>query len=271
MNFRENYQWEMNEIEKPADITEKVLIAADREQETYAAGKNRIIPKSNAIWKTAVATIAIVCVLGLCLQHEKVISFAHSVLYRFTVSMNNEDMEFGKIEPVKMDIEGFIKDEKTKSVEGSPDSCYWQVFTSYQEMNQLTQLEFPCADKVEYSEIWVDIMPTYQTGRMSAVISYEGVSYGVNGMFALDGFDQEEWGYGNKGDEEVYQYGNGKKACFIKDSDGYEWVYFQEGNILFQLSLRYCDDPDCGNSETCTHTASKKQVKKLLKLFDREG
>lgn len=255
MNFKENYQREMNEIDKPADITEKVLNAVDMEQETYAAKKNRIIPKSSTIWKTAVAAIAIVCVLSLCLQHEKVISFAHSVLNGFTLSVNHEDIGFGKIEPVKINIEGFIKDGKTEDV-GGPS--YSQHFDSYQEMSQLTQLELPCADKIEYKETWVHIDPQYKVGHLGADFSYKGTSYYMNGMFTLDGFDQESWGYGTKGKKEVYQYGNGKKACFTKDSDGYETVYFMEENILFQLPFGK------GNN------ASKEQVKDLLKLFGRE-
>ncbi|MDE6567966.1 MAG: hypothetical protein K2K70_09600 [Lachnospiraceae bacterium] len=270
MNFRENYQREMNEIEKPADMTEKVLHAADREQETYADKKNGNIPKSKAIWKTVAAAIAIVCVLSLCLQHEKVISFAHSVLNGFIVSVNNEDMEFGKIKPVKMNIEAFIGDEKTEDVAGPVPSCV-RYFTSYQEMNQLTQLELPCADKVEYKEIWVHIIPKHKNGYLGADFSYQGASYYMNGMFALDGFDQEDWGYGDKGNKEVYQYGNGKKACFIKDEDGTDKVYFMEGNILFQMFFRDDDDLDDDSIVYDPDTANKEQVKDLLKLFGREN
>ena len=260
MNFKENYQREMNEIEKPADITEQVLNAADMEQEIYAAKKNR----SGAIWKTAVATIALVCVLGLCLQHENVSSFARSVLNRYTVSVNDEKMEFGKIEPIKIDIEALTKDGNIE---------YFQDFTSYQEMNQLTQIELPCADKVEYKEIWVHILPQYKNGHIGADFLYQGTLYGINGMFTLEGFDQEVWGYGDNGSKEIYHYGDGKTACFIKNKDGRDVVYFQEGNILFQLYFGYCYDPDC-EDETCTldhHITSKKEVKKLLKLFGREN
>ncbi len=258
MNFKENYQQEMSEIEKPSGITEKLLNAADMEQETYADKKNRSVRESSTIWKTAAATIAIVCMLGLCLQHEKVIGFAQSVLNTFTVLVNNEDKEFGMIEPVKMNIDGFINDEKTENI-GGPDPSYSQHFTSYQEMNQLTQLELPCADKVEYKETWVEIEPEYKVGHLGANFLYKGASYYMNGMFTLDGFDQKDWGYGTKGSKEVYQYGNGKKACFTKNSDGYEVVYFREGKILFQLPL--------GNATS----TKKKQVKDLLDLFGREG
>lgn len=267
MNFKENYQREMNEIEKPSGITEKVLKAADTEQETYAAYKNRNVLRSGAIWKTVVAAIAIACVLGLCLQHEKVISFAQSVLNRFTVSVNNEDIAFDKIEPVDIDIDTFINDAKTEAIgcHGYATS-YWRSFSSYQEMKQLTQLELPCADKIEYRQISLDLTPGYQTGRVNTQIVYKGVSYNVNAMFALDGFDQEEWGYGAEGSKEVYQYGDGKTACFIKDSDGYEKVYFEEGNILFQMHFNNGDDIETGAA-----TASKKQTKNLLKLFAQEN
>lgn len=258
MNFRENYEREMNEIEKPADITEKVLNAADREQEIYADKKNRNIPKNGAIWKTAAATIAIACVLGLCLQHEKVTSFAQSVLYRLTIfSVNNEDIELDMIEPVKFNMEGFLK--------GEPYNYYFRSFTSYQQMNQLTQLELPCADKVEYREVMVSLRPEFKTGRVYAEILYKGASYNIAGMFELDGFEEKEWGFGDFGTKEVYQYGDGKSACFVKDEDGTDRVYFVEGNILFQMTFNCSDDIEMGA------TANKKQVKDLLKLFGREN
>lgn len=263
MNFRENYEREMNEIEKPADITEKVLNAADREQEIYADKKNRNIPKNGAIWKTAAATIAIACVLGLCLQHEKVTSFAQSVLYRLTIfSVNNEDIELDMIEPVKFNMEGFLKGELPVSEAGSG---YYRLFSSYQQMNQLTQLELPCADKVEYREISMGITPLYKTGRVSADILYKDVSFAINGMFKLEGFEEKEWGFGDFGTKEVYQYGDGKSACFVKDEDGTDRVYFVEGNILFQMTFNCSDDIEMGA------TANKKQVKDLLKLFGREN
>lgn len=262
MNFRKNYQREMNEIEKPANITEQVLYAADMEQETYTDKTNRSVPKSIATWKTAVATIAIACVLCLCLQQEKVIAFAQSVLNRLTVlSVNNENIEFDKIEPVKINMEGFLKGELPAS-EAVP---YYRLFSSYQQMNQLTQLELPCADKVEYRELAMDITPRTQTGRVSAVILYKNVSYNIYGMFKLDNFDEEEWeegwGFGEEGTKEVYQYGDGKSACFVKDLDGIDRVYFVEENIFFQMTFNTSNNIELGA------TANKKQTKNLLKLF----
>ena len=275
MNFKENYQREMNAIEKPADITEKVLNAVDMEQEIYTDKKKRIIPESSAVRKTAVATIAIACVLGLCLQHEKITSFAQSALNYFSIlSVNNEPIELDTVEPIKINMEGFFKGEPP---EPELINSHLRFFSSYQQMNQLTQLELPCADKVEYGEIALDLMPKYKTGRVYADILYKDTSYAIAGMFKLDGFEEEgfndkDWGYGAKGSKEIYQYGDGKSACFVKE-DGTDRVYFAEGNILFQLSFGYCNDPDC-EDETCTrthHVTSKKQVKKLLKLFGREN
>lgn len=260
MNFKENYQREMNEIEKPADITKQVLNAADVEQETYTEKKNRNVPKNGAIWKTAVAAIAIACVLVLCLQHEKIIGFAHSVINHFSVlSINNEDIYFDEIEPIKINMEGYLK--------GEPASDSWRLFTSYQQMNQLTQLELPCADKVEYREPSISMQSSTQTGRVYADIWYKGVSYYIIGMFKLDDFkEREEWGFGDFGTKEVYQYGDGKYAYFVKEEldEPFHRVYFVEGNILFNMCFNYSDNID-------GPTANKKQVKELLKLFGREN
>lgn len=262
MNFRENYQREMNEIEKPADITKQVLNAADMAQETYTSvyrKKNRNILKNDSIWKTATATIAIACALALCLHHEKVISFAQSVLDRFAVlSVNNEDIEFDEIEPIKINMESFVGDAKN-----------YQTFIPYQQMNQLTQLELPCPDKVEYRGISIDIISQAKTGRVYAEILYKGASYNIIGMFKLDGFDAKEWkfgwGFGTEGAKDVYQYGDGKSAYFVKDLDGTDTVYFVEGNILFKMVFNCSDNIELGP------TANKKQVKDLLQLFAREG
>lgn len=261
MNFRENYQREMNEIEKPADITEKILKIDDMEQGTYTDKKNRSVLKGSPIWKTA-AAIAIVCVLGLGLQHEKVIGFAQSVLNRFTVSVDHEELEFGEMEAVRVNVEDFIRDKKTKVVEDEDPTAprsYYRLFTSYQEMNRLTQLELPGARQVEYKNLSVEMTPTSKTGHIAARILHKGVTYNAAGMFVLDGFDQEKWGYGATGSKEGYQYGEGKTACFVKDTDGCEIVYFKEKNILFQMHFNTGDA-----------TASKEQTKNLLNLFGQE-
>ncbi|MCH5268531.1 MAG: hypothetical protein J1E62_09330 [Lachnospiraceae bacterium] len=251
MNFKENYQREMNELRKPSYITEKVLNEVDREQERYA---NRTLLKNGATWKVAAAAFAIACVLGLW-QHENLIGFAESIPGLFTLSVNNEkDDEFGKINPVNMDVEAFINDAETESLPGEDDNpFYTQIFTSYQEMNQLTKLEFPCADKVSYSEIMVGIEPKYHVGHLSMALSYQGVSYRLNGMFALEGYDKKDWGYGDTGKKEIYEYQDGKNAYFVNSSgEGYKAAYFVEKDILFQLF--FID-------------SNKAQAKKLLGFF----
>lgn len=263
MNFKENYQKEMNKIQKPSDITEKILNAVDTEQEDYAGRKNRKMIKNTAVWKTAAAAIAIVCVLGI-LQHEKVTSFAESIVEGFTLSVNHEkDIGFDKIKPVNMDLEAFINDAETEPVENDPNNSCSQLFTSYQDMNQLTHLELPGADKVTYKEIMLHVDPEYHVGHLSVTLMYQGMHYRLNGMFALEGFDQKNWGYGDKGKKEIYEYGGGKKACLVtssKTKDEYERVYFEEKNILFQ---GFFDNEGAG--------PSKKQMKELLDLFGSEN
>lgn len=178
--------------------------------------------------------------------------------------MNNENIEFDKIEPVKINMEGFLKGELPAS-EALP---YFRLFSSYQQMNQLTQLELPCADKVEYRELGISIDSHTKTGRVTADILYKDVSYSICGMFQLDSFEEEEWesgwGFGDEGKKEIYQYGDGKSACFVKDSDGDDVVYFVEKNILFKMNFNASDNIELGA------TANKKQTKNLLKLFGED-
>lgn len=266
MNFRESYKKEMDGLEKPSDITERVLNTIDAGQDTFVDKKGHAFLGNGAIWKTAAIVIAIVCVVGLGVQHKKVISFAKSAISGFNVTVNGEDMEFGEIEAVEMDVEGFMAYAGGGEVlDPEAGRSYYHFFDSYQEMNEITQLEFPGADEVEYRDVYVDITPTYKTGHINAQILHEGVSYNVSGMFTLNGFRQESWGYGASGSKEIYKYGDGKKACFLKDSDGYEKVYFEEGNILFQMHFN-----TGGSIEDGAATATKKQAKKLLKLFGKK-
>lgn len=81
----------------------------------------------------------------------------------------------------------------------------------------------------------------------------------------MDGLDLEDWGYAYEGTKEIYQYVDRLITCFIKDADEYEWVYFDEGNILFQITFRSDDE------ESHDPTPTKEQTKELLDLFGREN
>lgn len=269
MNFKDSYKQEMDLIKKPAGITKKVIENAVVLQEQDISSKK--ISWCPAILRTAIAAITLVCIIGGTLQHEKIMSFAESILGIFTLSTNNEKMGFGEIQPVPMDIKGFITNAGTKIVldsenKAEPPYNYYQYFDSYKDMNKVTNIVFPCADKVEYRDIAVDIIPEYNYGHISAQIIYDGVSYNINGMYTVEGFEHESWGYGvnNAKTVENYQYGSDKTARFVEDDNKHEIVYFSEKNILFQMSFNNGTNIKEGDA-----TATKKQVEKLLDLFGK--
>ncbi|HBA96488.1 MAG TPA: hypothetical protein DCZ23_00105, partial [Lachnospiraceae bacterium] len=140
----------------------------------------------------------------------------------------------------------------------------YQYFDSYKDMNQITNITFPCADKAEYKDIAVDIIPEYCEGHVSAQIIYNDVSYNVNGMYTTKGFSQESWGYGvnNAKTVEKHKYGNGKNAYFVENNDGHKIVYFVEENILFQMNFNNGTNIKNGDA-----TATREQAEKLLTLF----
>ncbi|MCX4326494.1 MAG: hypothetical protein OSJ45_04260 [Lachnospiraceae bacterium] len=260
MNFKESYKQEMDLLKKTPGLTSKAIESIPKKKyRPYAA------------WKTVFAVMAFICIIGGAVQHEKIISFAESIISRFTLSAGGGKMEFEEIKAVPMDIEGFIKDAGTKIVSGldgkpEPPYSYYQNFNSYKDMNRVTNIVLPCADKVEYKEISVQIVPEQCCGHINAQIIYDGASYNVNGMYTTKGFNQDSWGFGELNDERIekYKYGNGKNACFIKDSDSYDYdvVYFSEENILFKMSFNNGKSIKNGDA-----TATKEQVKKLLGFF----
>lgn len=258
MNFKESYKQEMDLLKKTPGLTNKAIKSIPKKKyRAYAA------------WKTVFAAIAFICIIGVAVQHEKVISFAEAVIGRFTLSAGGGKMGFGEIQAVPVDVEGFIKDAGTKIVLDWEDKAelpysYYQNFNSYEDMNRVTNIVLPCADKAEYKEISVQIVPEDCCGHISAQIIYDGVSYNVNGMYTTKGFNQDSWGFGENDAEivEKYKYGNGKNACFVKDSGGHEIVYFSEENILFKMNFHNGTSIKNGDA-----TATKEQAEKLLELF----
>lgn len=248
MNFKESYKQEMDLLKKTPGLTSKAI--TNIQEKKY---------RSYSAWKMVFAAAAFICIIGGAVQHEKIISFAEAIIGRFTLSADGGKMEFGEIKAVPMDVEGFIKDAGTKIVTGwddkaEPPYSYYQNFNSYEDMNRVTNIVLPCADKVLYKEISVQIVPENNCGHINAQIIYDGASYNVNGMYTTKGFNQDSWGFGENNAETVekYKYGNDRNASFVKDADGHDVVYFSEENILFKMSF---------------NNGTRKQVKKLLGLF----
>lgn len=233
MNFKDCYQKEINAIKRTPGLTEMAFQKADLEK------NNKL--HLNTSWKLAAAVMAAVCIIGGVAYGDKAAGFAKSIWGSFALSADDEKMKLDPIKSVPFDQETFIADENTQMDKESQDASelyYSQTFSDYHTMQAITKLELPGADKIEYKNITLSIQPKSGYGQISAQIVYNDNPFDVNAMFAIDGFNQQEWGYGeNQKIKEVYEYADDKKAYFI-ENDEIETVYFSEGNILFQLFIK---------------------------------
>ncbi len=98
------------------------------------------------------------------------------------------------------------------------------------------------ADVFEYSKITLEVDVEQRTGHLCTEVRDGGITFGMNGMFTIEGYHSGEWGYGvERKPQEAFAYADGKYAYFTSDNDyqelGMEVVYFSEGDIMFQLFL----------------------------------
>lgn len=230
MNFQKKYQKEMDGIQRTEEL--KALASENMYQHRETVHKKQH-------WQAAVAVVAICFVIVAAVNSNKVVSFAKSLFGSFTLSTGKITMDLDDVVPVPFDKEAFIADKKTHEF----DNCnYVQLFETYEEMTQKTGLKLPKAESLEYKNISLAIDTENSYGHISVEICLNGYNFEANGMFGIDGFQQENWGYGTKEiPEEIYEYADGKKAYFI-NSEEVNRVYFSEGNILFQMAIEKADD-----------------------------
>lgn len=234
MNFKDAYKSEMNHIKRNRDLDEQVL-AHMEEPERRRGGYKK--------WKLVVAAAAMVCVVVVAVNFQAVAGMAKSIFGSYKLTAGNEEMELGEIVALEFDVEAFIADENT---EKHDTGSYNRHYENCEEMQELTGIILPGADTCTYEDITIAVDTINGYGHLSMEVVYNGVSYPINGMFALDGFHQDEWGYGEENSPvDEYAYAEGKKAYFVEDQDydDLQKVYFSEGNILFQL---FVDKGDSG-------------------------
>ena len=234
------------------DTYDDIHVSAELMEKLENAGKRNSSNKRQ--WRFAIAVIAAICIIGAAVNNEKVVGLAKSLFGTFTLSVKEEKMEFGDIQIVAMDQEKFIADKGTKHV----DVIYYHIFDSYEEMNQVSDVVLPGADYITYKDISLDVAPEWSYGHLSARAIYGDSKFNISGMFAVQGFEGDIFGYGdNEGSiVEKYQYGQGKNAYFLREDEGTGRVYFEECGILFQLSA------DGGKVQNA-------QVKELLDVFGK--
>ena len=123
------------------------------------------------------------------------------------------------------------------------DGSYWCLYENQDLLAENTGIVISESEKLDLKDIVVNIGTIYKTGHLSLEVACDVGQCHMNGMFLMDGYTGEEYDYSEYGYGEetkayyVYEYAEGKEACFVKDSDANKWqrVYFSERGILYQL------------------------------------
>lgn len=251
-NMTAAYRREMEHIKRPEIRQESTL---DKIHQTEQARTRR----RRAV-RTALAAAAMLCAV-LCMENRsQIVGFAKSMADTFTLFVNGGRLELDSIEIISFDTEAFCSDSRTHLVEPLPDDpdserdgkSYYQNFKDYGSMHSLTGLRLPNPDVVEYTRISVSINQKYGSGHLSMSAAYKDACFGINGMFAADGFRQEHWGYGVDDDvDEDYEYADGRHAYFIRYGE-MDVVYFTESGIMFQMFLDHTE-PARENAKNMLH------------------
>lgn len=276
MNFKECYKAEMDAVKKTPNLTGEILFTEEvRKQFENCESEKRQRAGWAKTWRSVVFAAVAICMIGTVINHEKVEGLAKSLFGMFTLSTDEEEMDFGEMEIVQMNMEKFIADPETTKAGGTGENkvlSYNHFFGSYEKMNQVSGIVLPCADKVEYTDITVDVVPEWGYGHISAQMSCDGASYNVNGIYAVNEFGEDSLGYGDRNGATVekYEYGKDKRAYFLEAPDGGLRVYFAEEGILFQMTV--CNgEPDVPEEKASLPygfaTGTKEQAKVLLDLF----
>lgn len=274
MNFKECYKAEMDAVKKTPNLTEEILFTEEmRKRFENSESEKRQKAGWAKTWRSVVFAAVAICMIGAVINHEKVDGLAESLFGMFTLSTDEEEMDFGEMEIVQMNMEQFIADPETTKTGGTGENevlCYNQFFGSYEKMNKVSGIVLPCADKVEYTDITVDVVPEWGYGHISAKMSYDDASYNVNGIYAVNGFGKDSIGYGDRNGATVekYEYGKDKRAYFLEEPDGGKRVYFAEEGILFQMTVSD-GEPDIQEEEASLLTGTKESAKALLELFGK--
>lgn len=240
-NMQAAYRREMDRIKRPEILNESIA------EKTCLTEKKWM--RTRQALRASLAAAAMLCAV-ICMENRSQIAgFARSMADTFTLFVNGSRLELDSIEIVPFDTEAFCNDSGTHLVEPLPDDpdterdgkSYYQNFKDYDSMHGLTGLCLPKPDVMEYTRISVSVNQKYGSGHLSMSVSYEDARFGINGMFAADGFRQEHWGYGVDDDvDEDYEYAAGRHAYFIRYGK-MDVVYFTESGIMFQMFIDHTE------------------------------
>jgi len=255
MSFRENYKKEMQEI-KHDETLDQTILDAVKDNSIESDGVQSEFTKSDA-WgqvsergrwtgRRAAAIIAMICGIMLVVNFPSGISYADAVIGNFRLIACGSQMQLSEMTPVEIDLEKHIAYEKTELLDAPDQMSYWCTYETQDLLQENTGLLISKSDALNVQNVVVSIDTMYRTGHLSMKVVWNGKKYGMNGMFVIDGFDQDkEYGYGERSAPYyVYEYADGKKAYFVKDRDykDLQKVYFSENGIMYQLFVEKSEE-----------------------------
>ena len=276
MNIRESYKKEMASIKHNKAIDEKILNivegVAGQENDTLEAisGKrrtrvltlgaqgvalSRLVYGAKEFWKRPVAgnsnfgavVVAMVCMLVIVLHFDAIVGYGETFVGRFSLMLGGEEMKLSEMTPIQVDLEKHIGYEKTQVLAGE---SYWCLYENQDLLEEYTGIVLSDSENLELKDIVVNISTAYRTGHLSLEILCDAGQFHMNGMFLIDGYNQEKNGYDEYGYGEeykwyyVYEYADGKKAYFVREGDDgvAQRVYFSERGIMYQLFVENSEE-----------------------------
>ena len=240
MKFSDAYKIDMDHITVSENALNRVNTYLNSEEN---AGKKSYI-RNRPLLRSIIAAASVVMILVVASYHSNSISaFAQSLFGNFIFDIAGKQVNMGEREPVKFDADTFLSGNDVEVLEDEDNSkSYWKNYDSIYDLKEDTGINMIASELLVNSSsednYVVHYMPKYYTGHLNGDFNYGDYHVNVDGMFVLEGFDQEIYGYGTAEDDKydfTYEAANGITVYFVDHSFGYKMV-LQAGNILYQIN-----------------------------------
>ncbi|MBE5968199.1 MAG: hypothetical protein E7255_14755 [Lachnospiraceae bacterium] len=255
MKFSDVYKNEMDNITVSEIAVNKVDTYSKKMTDTKSKGS-----KVKFIRTTVAAACTLILLTTVYYNRDIMQAFGQSVFGSFIFNMKGKQMQMGKIEPIKFNLDAFIADEDVNVlVDEENNKSYWRDYSCPDEMEKETGIIMVKSDLLEGSlgkeGVSILVMPNGY-GHLNGQFAYGKYHVNVDGMFTYEGFkrDISGYGYGTYKDDKhdfTYEASNGITVYFLKNSNGRKLI-FQAGNLLYQV----------------TSDAPVKDLKRLIETFE---
>lgn len=228
--IKEKYKAELDGIKHNPDLDERIYDALETEKVSSHKRLYRFVP--------AVLAAGLALFVGVT-NFDNIVINAKDLFGNFSFSIGEEKFDFGEIEPLDLDYERYLNDERAERKGGN-------FYYNYEDFHEGLGIDLPVSDVLEYTEIVVSVHEEYNVGHVGAGFLYKGMNGWINGRFLIGDAASEGLGYGDNENKvyEIYEYGEGKKAYFVINDNPkqYQMVYFATENYVFELKVKNTDE-----------------------------